>query len=71
MPRQPAAGWYRNDTMNENDRDDGQRPLWQELLILSVPIVLTEGIMALREYLHRKAKKKRKREREAVPTPRA
>lgn len=57
--------------MNENDQDDGQRPLWQELLILSVPIVLTEGIMALREYLHRKAKKKRKREREAVPTPRA
>jgi len=57
--------------MNDGDRDDGQRPLWQELLILTIPILLTEGILALREYLHHRAKKKRKLERGSVPIPRA
>lgn len=57
--------------MNDDDRDDGQRPLWEELLILTVPIILTEGILVLRDYLQRRAKKKRKLERESVPVPRA
>ena len=54
-----------------NDEDDDRRPLWQELLLLTIPIILTEGIMVLREHLHNKAKQKRKRERKEVPVPRA
>lgn len=57
--------------MNDDDRDDGQRPLWEELLLITVPIILTEGILVLRDYLQRRAKKKRKLERESVPVPRA
>jgi hypothetical protein len=57
--------------MNDGDRDDGQRPLWEELLLLTIPILLAEGIDMLREHLQRKGKKKRKREREEVPVPRA
>lgn len=35
-----------------NDEDEDRRPLWQELLLLALPILLTEGIEVLREHLH-------------------
>jgi len=53
-----------------NENDD-RRPLWQELLLLAIPILLTEGIQVLREQIHRKAKEKRKLEKRSIPTPRA
>lgn len=56
--------------MSEEDQDNNQRPLWQELLVLAIPILLTEGILLLRDHLRRMdKKKKRKREGDEVPTP--
>ena len=54
-----------------NDEDEDRRPLWQELLLLSLPILLTEGVEMLREHIRRRAKKKRKLEKDEVPVPRA
>jgi hypothetical protein len=51
--------------------DEGQRPLWEELLLMAIPILLTEGVLLLREHLHRKAKKNRKKAKDAIPIPRA
>lgn len=53
-----------------NDGEE-RRPLWQELLLLALPIILTEGVVLLREHLHRARKRRKKQEQHDIPIPRA
>lgn len=48
---------------SEPDGEYGHRPLWQEILLMVIPILLTEGVILLRDYLRRRSKRLKKLER--------
>lgn len=52
-----------------SDEDD-RRPIWQEVLLLVLPVLITEGVMELREHFRRE-RKRRKKQSEKVSAPRA
>lgn len=45
---------------------EDRRPLWQEVLLIAVPILVAEGCIAIREHLRRRGKKHKKKKREAL-----
>lgn len=48
---------------SEPDGEYGPRPLRQEILLMVIPILLTEGVILLRDYLRRRSKRLKKLER--------
>ena len=52
--------------MNENE---DSRPLWHEVVLIVVPILVAEGFVLLREYIRQKKKERKRLERAATLEP--